>query len=77
MTEGVDKPLKYPVMFRKADLVVISKMDLLPHLPDVSLGVMQENVARVMPSAHTIALSATTGEGVNEFIAWLEEKRRR
>ncbi len=77
VTEGVDKPLKYPVMFRKADLVVISKMDLLPHLPDVSLGVMQENVARVMPSAHTIALSATTGEGVNEFIAWLEEKRRR
>src|SRR6185295_15655028 len=37
VTEGVDKPLKYPVMFRKADLVVISKVDLLPHLPDVSV----------------------------------------
>jgi hydrogenase nickel incorporation protein HypB len=51
VTEGVDKPLEYPVMFRKADLVVITKTDLLPYLPDVSVVALRDNLARVMPSA--------------------------
>jgi hydrogenase nickel incorporation protein HypB len=75
VTEGIDKPLKYPVMFRKADLVVVSKVDLLPHLPDVSVSALAENLARVMPSAELIALSATTGAGISEFVAWLARHR--
>jgi len=77
VTEGVDKPLKYPVMFRKADLVVISKVDLLPHLPGVSVEALAENLARVMPSVELIALSATTGQGLAALVAWLERQRAR
>jgi hydrogenase nickel incorporation protein HypB len=75
VTEGVDKPLKYPVMFHKADLVVVTKTDLLPHLPDVSLAELQGNVERVMPGARVIELAATRGTGVAQFGAWLEEQR--
>jgi hydrogenase nickel incorporation protein HypB len=71
VTEGVDKPLKYPVMFRKADLVVVTKVDLLPHLPGVSLAALRENVARVMPAARLLPLSAVTGEGVPAMVDWL------
>lgn len=76
VTEGVDKPLKYPVMFRKADLVIISKVDLLPHLPGVSLAALTQNLAQVMPSAEWLELSATTGAGVGAFVEWLEQRRR-
>ena len=75
VTEGVDKPLKYPVMFRKADLVVLSKIDLLPYLPGVSLATLTDNVARVMPLAQVIALSAIGGAGVAEFAGWLDAQR--
>jgi hydrogenase nickel incorporation protein HypB len=75
VTEGVDKPLKYPVMFRKADLVVLTKTDLLPHLRGVSVEVIRENLARVMPSARALEVSATSGAGVGEFVAWLEPRR--
>jgi hydrogenase nickel incorporation protein HypB len=74
VTEGVDKPLKYPVMFRKADLVIVTKIDLLPHLPGVSLAALRENVARVMPSPELLALSAVTGEGVTALCDWLLER---
>ncbi|MFO0607571.1 MAG: hydrogenase nickel incorporation protein HypB [Polyangiales bacterium] len=77
VTEGVDKPLKYPVMFRKADLVVLTKADLLPHLPGVSVDAVRANVARVMPSARVIETSAVTGQGVDEFVVWLEAHRPR
>lgn len=77
VTEGVDKPLKYPVMFRKADLVVLTKVDLLPYLPGVSVAAIRENLARVMPSAPAIDVSATTGVGMNDFIDWLDQRRRR
>jgi hydrogenase nickel incorporation protein HypB len=72
VTEGVDKPLKYPVMFHKADLVVVTKIDLLPHLPEVSLAALRENVARVMPAARVLPLSAVTGEGVPALVDWLQ-----
>lgn len=75
VTEGVDKPLKYPVMFRKADLVVLTKIDLLPYLANVSVAVIRDNLARVMPSARAIEVSTTTGAGVGDFIAWLDERR--
>jgi hydrogenase nickel incorporation protein HypB len=77
VTEGVDKPLKYPVMFRKADLVVLSKIDLLPYLPGVSLTAIRENLARVMPSATAIEVSATSGAGIEELVAWMENRRAR
>ena len=71
VTEGVDKPLKYPVMFRKADLVVITKIDLLPYLGDVTLEGIRELLERVMPNPRTIAVSARTGEGIDEWTRWL------
>lgn len=74
VTEGEDKPLKYPVMFHKADLVLISKVDLLPHLPDISLDRIVDSLRRVMPDPKYIAVSARTGQGVAAWIAWLQEQ---
>jgi hydrogenase nickel incorporation protein HypB len=75
VTEGEDKPLKYPVMFRTADLVVLTKVDLLPHLRQYSVPAVEDALARVMPSPRLIRLSAVTGEGVPEWLAWLEALR--
>jgi hydrogenase nickel incorporation protein HypB len=75
VTEGVDKPLKYPVMFKKADLVLISKIDLLPYLEDVKLAAIEDAIARVMPNARSIPISAKTGEGIDRWIEWLEQRR--
>jgi hydrogenase nickel incorporation protein HypB len=74
VTEGEDKPLKYPVMFLKADLVLISKIDLLPHLPAVRLECIVDSLARVMPQPRSIALSAATGEGLEAWVKWLHER---
>lgn len=71
VTEGEDKPLKYPVMFRKADLVLVTKIDLLPHLPEVSLEAIGDALARVMPSPRLLAVSARTGEGMEAWLDWL------
>jgi hydrogenase nickel incorporation protein HypB len=71
ITEGEDKPLKYPVMFRAADLVVLTKVDLLPHLPGVELGRIRDALAQVMPEPNAIAVSATTGEGLGAWLDWL------
>jgi hydrogenase nickel incorporation protein HypB len=73
VTEGEDKPIKYPVMFRKADLVLLTKTDLLPHL-DVDLGAILDHLARVMPEPRAIALSSRSGEGMDLWAAWLEER---
>ena len=74
VTEGDDKPLKYPVMFRHADLVLLTKVDLLPHLPQVSLAAIEDALARTMPEAASIPISAVTGEGIDRWIEWLEER---
>lgn len=74
VTEGEDKPLKYPVMFHKADLVLISKVDLLPYLPDVSLDRIVHSLRRVMPDPRYLAVSARTGEGVEEWVKWLADQ---
>ncbi|MGD8331328.1 MAG: hydrogenase nickel incorporation protein HypB [Acidobacteriota bacterium] len=71
VTEGEDKPLKYPVMFRKADLVLVTKVDLLPALPQVSMEKIEDALARTMPDPRVIRVSATSGEGVNEWLEWL------
>ncbi len=74
VTEGEDKPLKYPVMFRKADLVLLTKVDLLPHL-DFRVEAVLDALARVMPQPDVLRVSARTGEGVTDWIAWLEGRR--
>jgi hydrogenase nickel incorporation protein HypB len=71
VTEGEEKPLKYPVMFRAADVVVVNKVDLLPHL-DFDLNGFLANLKAVNPAAEVIMASARTGEGVAEWCAWLE-----
>ncbi len=74
VTEGEDKPLKYPVMFRKADVVVLTKTDLLPALPDVSVLAISDALSRVMPTARMIPLSARTGAGISDWLALLERR---
>jgi hydrogenase nickel incorporation protein HypB len=75
VTEGEDKPLKYPVMFRMADLVILSKVDLLPYLPGINQERILENLRRVRPDPKLIAVSATTGQGIVEFTQWLSTER--
>jgi hydrogenase nickel incorporation protein HypB len=72
VTEGEDKPLKYPVMFRNADLVLLTKVDLLYYLPDVRVHAIEEALARVMPEPRMIQVSARTGVGVDRWLQWLE-----
>src|SRR5690349_4084919 len=68
VTEGEDKPLKYPTMFAKADLVLLTKGDLLPHLPSVNVSTILDAVARVMPDPRLIAISPVTGKGVSDWL---------
>jgi len=70
VTEGEEKPLKYPVMFRAVDVVVINKIDLLPYL-DFSLDTFLANLRGVNPSATVIHVSTRTGDGIDEWCAWL------
>ncbi|MEZ4267018.1 MAG: hydrogenase nickel incorporation protein HypB [Myxococcota bacterium] len=76
VTEGHDKPLKYPVMFRKADLVVLSKVDLLPHLPDFDVPTFVEYLGLVMPAVAWLPVSATRGDGMQDWADWLHALRR-
>lgn len=75
VTEGEDKPLKYPIIFRKADLVLLTKVDLLPALPQVRVDRIAENLSLVMPRPAMIALSAITGEGLSSWLHWLNGVR--
>ena len=75
VTEGEDKPLKYPVMFRKADLVLVTKTDLLPHL-EVNTEAIDDALGRVMPHPAVMHLSARTGDGLERWFAWLETQLR-
>jgi hydrogenase nickel incorporation protein HypB len=70
VTEGEDKPLKYPLMFRACELVLINKIDLLPHL-DFDLERLLYNIDQVHPDVERIVLSAKTGEGLDAWREWL------
>ena len=72
VTEGEEKPLKYPVMFRAADVVVVNKVDLLPHL-DFDLDRFLANLGDINPGATVIQVSARTGQGVDEWCQWLRD----
>jgi hydrogenase nickel incorporation protein HypB len=73
ITEGEDKPLKYPLMFRACELIVVNKLDLLPHL-DFDLDRFLYNLDAVNPGVPRLLVSARTGEGVDAWCAWLTEK---
>ncbi|MEU7766164.1 hydrogenase nickel incorporation protein HypB [Nocardia sp. NPDC049190] len=75
VTEGTDKPLKYPHMFQAAGLVLVNKIDLLPYV-DFDLDRCRAYAASVHPGIEVIPLSATTGEGLSRWYDWLAAKRR-
>ncbi len=70
VTEGDDKPLKYPHMFRAADLVVVNKTDLLPYV-DCDLDLLTAHARSLNPGVRVLSLSARTGEGLDTWYAWL------
>jgi hydrogenase nickel incorporation protein HypB len=74
VTEGEDKPLKYAGMFAAADLVLVSKIDLLPHL-DFDLDLLIANARRARPGVEVITVSARSGAGLSAWYAWLEGGR--
>jgi hydrogenase nickel incorporation protein HypB len=74
VTEGDDKPLKYPYLFRGSHLVVLNKVDLLPYV-DFDLDRCERGIRRVNPDARSIVVSAKTGEGLSAFYDWLERRR--
>jgi hydrogenase nickel incorporation protein HypB len=72
--EGHDKPAKYPVMFRAADLVLISKSDLLPVLDDFDPAYAEQCLRQLANTAPLLSLSARNGEGMNEWLGWLRDR---
>ncbi len=70
VAEGEDKPLKYPLMFRTAETVVVNKLDLLPYV-DFDLERFRANLDAVNPEASRIECSARSGEGIDEWRGWL------
>jgi len=72
VTEGEDKPVKYPDMFRAASLMLLNKIDLLPHL-DFDVDAAMAYARRVHPEIRIIRVSATSGEGMGEWLAFLRE----
>ena len=73
VTEGDDKPLKYPVMFREADCVLITKTDLLPYLP-VEIERIEAHIRQVNPRCTVLRVSATSGEGLDEWHSWIHQQ---
>jgi hydrogenase nickel incorporation protein HypB len=73
VTEGADKPLKYPHMFRASSLMILNKMDLLPHV-DFDVTTCIAHARRVNPDIEVLQVSATTGEGLEEWYTWLRAR---
>jgi hydrogenase nickel incorporation protein HypB len=73
VTEGDDKPLKYPVMFREADCVLITKTDLLPYLP-VEVERIEAHIRQVNPRCTVLRVSATSGEGLADWHRWVQDQ---
>ena len=70
VTEGEDKPLKYPVMFREADVLLITKIDLAPYV-EVDMAAIAANVRQVNPHVSVLPVSAKTGEGLDVWYEWV------
>ena len=73
VTEGADKPVKYPHMFRTADLVLISKTDLLPYL-EFDLRRCVADIGKISPAAQVLPVSARSGDGMSHWHGWLRDK---
>jgi hydrogenase nickel incorporation protein HypB len=74
VTEGEDKPLKYPDMFHAADLMIVAKTDLLPHV-DFDVGLTIANARKVNPGIKVLQVSAKTGEGLDGWVQWIRAAR--
>jgi hydrogenase nickel incorporation protein HypB len=75
VTEGEDKPLKYPSIFFKSDLLILSKIDLLPYVP-FEINAAAENARKVHPGMEIVKVSCQTGDGLQEWMNWLGERRK-
>jgi len=75
-TEGEDKPLKYPSIFFKSELMILTKIDLLPYVPFKS-DVAKENAWRVHPQMEILEVSSTTGEGLDAWMSWITARQRK
>jgi hydrogenase nickel incorporation protein HypB len=76
VTEGEDKPLKYPGVFRKAELLILTKIDLLPHVP-FQLEAARENAREIHPDIDILEVSSTSGVGIDAWMKWLLDRRTR
>jgi hydrogenase nickel incorporation protein HypB len=74
VTEGEDKPLKYPSIFFKSELLVLNKVDLLPYVP-FDIRTAEENAHRVHPGMEIVRVSCTTGNGLEDWLDWLERRK--
>ena len=74
VTEGEDKPLKYPSIFFKSDLLVLNKIDLLPYVP-FDIDEAAENARKVHPGMEIVKVSCLTGNGMHEWMTWLAHRR--
>ena len=72
-TEGDDKPVKYPNMFRNSSVLIINKIDLLPYL-NCNIDQLEKNALQINPSLKVFRTSCTTGEGIDEWCEWLESQ---
>lgn len=75
VTEGEDKPIKYPLMFRISDVAIINKIDLVPHL-EVDIEAYRKNILSIKPDMIIFEVSAKTGQGMDEWIDWLKKNTR-
>ena len=73
VTEGEDKPLKYPIMFQEADCLLISKIDLVPYL-EIDIERMEANIRQINPTAKILQISAKTGQGLEAWFNWISSQ---
>ncbi len=73
ITEGHDKPLKYPLMFRESSALLLNKVDLAPYL-DVDIGKIKKDALSLNPKLKIFEVSCKTGQGISEWIAWIKDK---
>lgn len=75
VTEGEDKPLKYPSIFHKAEMLVLTKNDLLPYVSfDVTAA--EQNARRIHPKIKIVKVSCVTGDGLSDWLSWLQERKQ-
>ncbi len=72
-TEGDDKPLKYPAMFRNSRILLLNKIDLIPHV-NCDLKVLKDNALQINPALRIFEISCVTGEGIADWCCWLKKK---